>query len=83
MASDPDFSISRGFKYCHSRLLALYQIEITELEKALIQLDKADETNPETKYRLRNTLFKDGYDTSQKDLVEKLYTKLLKYGTRL
>jgi hypothetical protein len=35
--------MGRSFKYCHNRALVYPQVEITELEKALLELDKRDE----------------------------------------
>lgn len=70
----------RSFKYCHNRALVHLQVEITELEKALLELDKRDENNPAMQYRRRNTKHKDGWDTELKDLMEELKAKLKEYG---
>lgn len=80
IASDSDFTIFRGFKQSHVRVLLQLQVEINELEKALLHLDKSDETSSTTNNRLRSTEFEDGDDTAQRDLLNELRLKLLQYG---
>jgi hypothetical protein len=57
--------------------------EITRLEKELDDLDISDANNPDMAYRLRRNEWYEGWDTTQRDLLEKLRTKLLEYGKLL
>ncbi|KAH8684299.1 hypothetical protein BGZ60DRAFT_523521 [Tricladium varicosporioides] len=76
--STSDFMIFRGFKYCHGRILFQLEVEITELERALMELDKADDLDLATRYRLKYA-HKEGWDSAQVDLIQKLRTKLKEY----
>ncbi|TVY83149.1 hypothetical protein LSUE1_G002655 [Lachnellula suecica] len=82
-ASHTDFTIFRGFKNGHVRALLHLEVELTELEKELSKLDDADSTSPITKYRLRNTMMEEGWDTSQTELIHKLRLKLVEYDDLL
>jgi len=81
IASDPDLTIFRGFKYSHARILSQLQVEITKIEEELFELDESDAKNPITKSRLRITGFEKGGDTTQTDLIHELYLKILEYGS--
>ncbi|CZR64641.1 uncharacterized protein PAC_14539 [Phialocephala subalpina] len=52
ISSCDDFSIYRGFKTIHERLILHLMVEITELEKQLDSIDRDDEKNPATSDRL-------------------------------
>jgi hypothetical protein len=81
MTSDNDFAPLRGFKYCHYRILLERQVEITELERQLFELDESDAANPDMHYRLRKMLkHKEGWDTGRIDLMRELTEKLKEYG---
>ena len=57
------------------------QCEITAIVKDLDALDIADSDNATGMlYRLRRNEWREGWDTAQKDLLEKLQAKLLVYG---
>ncbi|CZR51637.1 uncharacterized protein PAC_01514 [Phialocephala subalpina] len=79
VSSDPDFSIVRAFKTIHNRIILQYEVEITELEKALFKLDTEDEINPQMVHRLRRTKHKEGWDSRQRDLLKELRTKIIEY----
>jgi hypothetical protein len=80
VASDDELGICRGFKHCHTRVLNQLQIQITEMEKELLVLDKSDVGNPDTKHRLRRTKHKDGWDNTLNERIEELRVKLNQYG---
>ena len=73
----------RSFSYCHTRLLLQLQVEVTELEKALFDLDKKDEANPAMNYRRISTKHKENGDTEHTDLMTELKAKLKEYGEHL
>ena len=81
IASSPDLTIFRGFKYGHTRVLTHMQVELTKMEEELFELDESDAKNPTTEIRLRTTGFEKGGDTKQTDLIDRFYDKALKYGT--
>jgi len=57
------------------------QCEITSIIKQLDGLDVVDShENSGMLYRLRRNEWHEGWDTAQKDLLEKLQCKLLVYG---
>jgi len=78
--SDDDFAIFRAFNQCHCRILTQLEVEITEIEKQLLELDRADEANPSMEYRLRKSKHKEGWDTAQRDLLREMQLKLKDYG---
>ena len=58
-----------------------YMVDITAIEKQLLDLDK-DDIEPDGKlYRLRSR--KRGLDTSKEDLLALLEEKLRKYGMKI
>ena len=72
------FSIFRRFGQSHARILVNYMVDITAIEKRLLELDKSD-IEPEGKlYRLRNR--KRGTDTSKEELLALMEDKLLRYS---
>lgn len=70
----------RRFNYGHHRLLLYLQVEITEVEKALFELDKKDETNPDMDYRRFSTKHKENEDAKLVEVMGKLKVKLKEYG---
>ena len=57
------------------------QCEITSIIKELDALDMSDsQENSGTLYRLRRNDWDEAWDTTQKELLEKLQCKLLVYG---
>jgi hypothetical protein len=80
MNSDEDVAIFRRFGQCHTRILNQLQVEITELEKEMLDLDKADDANPSMRYRLKNTKHKRGWDMAQRNLLKQIKLRLKEYG---
>ena len=80
ISSNENYEVWRGFRDGHVRHLLRYQAEITELEKALEQLDKDDDANPDMRYRLQHTKHKSHWDTKRRDLEEEHRVKLLEFG---
>jgi hypothetical protein len=59
-------------------------VEITSIEKKLDALDRSDSKDKKMQYRLkRNERYEREahWDTAQKDLLDRLQTKLSEYGT--
>ena len=55
---------------------------ITELERKIFELDKADEDGGDaTKWRLKNRYHEEGLDTTKRDLLERLEKEVNAYGT--
>ena len=76
--------IFRRFGTAHCRVLLHLMAEITSIEMDLDALDKSDSKDKKMHYRLkRNERYerKEHWDTAQKDLLERLQTKLSEYGT--
>ncbi|KAE9380011.1 hypothetical protein N431DRAFT_324088, partial [Stipitochalara longipes BDJ] len=69
----------RSFTRCHHRLLLHLQVEITELERALDELDKKDEADLAMKYRRTSTKHKENMDNSLADLMDELKVKMKEY----
>ena len=80
MNSSDNTAIFRKFGQLSSRILLQHQIEITKLEKKLLDLDTADAANPHMHYRLHRTDHREGWDTAQRDLLALLEIKLKEYG---
>jgi len=78
--SDEDFGICRRFAKLRWRRILHLQVELTELEKELEDLDRADFENKDRKHRLRRTLHKEEWNTEQKDLFAKIDTTQKEYG---
>jgi hypothetical protein len=55
-------------------------LELHALEKKLKELDAKDDQADETRYRLHIGEHCDGWDTTQKDLIDKIASKLSEYG---
>jgi hypothetical protein len=56
------------------------QVEITELEKAIFDLDKKDEEDPAMQYRRRSTKHREGSNNQLRELIKELKAKLKEYG---
>jgi hypothetical protein len=78
--SADNHAIFRRFGTEHCRVLLHLMAEITSIQKELEILDQADAENKDMLYRLRRNEWHEGWDTAQKDLLDKLRTKLLEYG---
>jgi hypothetical protein len=90
LASEPNFSVYRGFSYLHSRVLLELQAEIAALEQELDELDAID-NDPEgdQKRRLKSRIFDskkprpdDGY-RSRQEIFAELRVKLVEYDELL
>jgi hypothetical protein len=90
LASEPNFSVYRGFSYLHSRILLELQAEIAALEQELDLLDDID-SKPEggQQRRLKSRQFDskkprpdDGY-RSRQEIFAELRLKLLEYDELL
>ena len=81
LESCDSFSIYRRFGQSHSRLLLTHQSNITDLEMQIQNLDKIDdEGGPDMQFRLKNRYHEEGFDTTKRDLEEKLEKEILAYG---
>jgi hypothetical protein len=80
VSSDNDFTIFRGFKRLHARILLQLEVEISELLKALDKLDKEDYADRAMRYRLTKTKHDKNWDSTQHDLLGQLREKLKEYG---
>ena len=79
--SADNFLIFRRFRLIHCRLLVRLQVEITELEKRMLELDRKDaEVGSATGYRLRTIEHREGWDSENITLSEQLMAKLQIYG---
>ncbi|CAG8951740.1 hypothetical protein HYFRA_00005541 [Hymenoscyphus fraxineus] len=79
--SGDSVAIFRRFGDTHVRLLLHLEVEITSLEEQLASSDRADSEDTSMRYRIRNE-WKEGWDRSKKDLIDKLTTTLLQYGNQ-
>jgi hypothetical protein len=79
-SSSADLTIFRHFKTAHCRVLIHLQCDITSIEKQLDELDISDSKSKCMRYRLHQNEWHEGWDTTQKDLLKKLRTKLIIYG---
>ena len=54
---------------------------ITELERKIFELDKADEDGGDaTRWRLKNRFHEEGLDTTKRDLLGQLEKEVIAYG---
>jgi hypothetical protein len=78
--SNDNFCIWRSFGQLHCRVLIQKLLELQALERELKDLDAQDDLSPDTRYRLQIGEHCDGWDTTQKDLIDKITCKLSEYG---
>jgi hypothetical protein len=81
-ASEPSWSIYRGFGYLHSRLILDLQDELRCLEENLEEIDSENEENDRVRSRkddLKHAL-QEGIESPRARLMERLHDKLMKYG---
>ncbi|KAE8444163.1 hypothetical protein EG329_000851 [Mollisiaceae sp. DMI_Dod_QoI] len=84
LESCDSFSIYRRFGQSHTRLLVTHQCNITDLEDQIQKLDKSDdEGGPDMQFRLKTRYHEDGFDTTKRDLLEKLEKELIAYDALL
>ena len=80
VSSDEDYEMYRGFRTLHNRVIHQREVELTELEKRLAELDKSDASNPATSQRLRQIKHKEGLGIEKNKLIDDIESKLEKYG---
>ena len=80
--SDNDFAIFRRFGTLYTRNLLQLQIELTEGEQKLKDLDNAEAMNPETSWKLHSHL-RSGYNDAKAALLDEMRSKLREYGQYL
>jgi hypothetical protein len=81
MKSDDDMAMARSFDQVHFRILLQLQVELTQLESAVHELDKSDEENEAMRYRLMKT-YKEGWDIEKPNLIDEMKKKTKEYGKR-
>lgn len=82
--SDGNSALHRRFGDLHARDLIYKEIELTELETELRELDEADNEQPDTKWRNAHSIHhKNGQGNElRRDLIVKISAKLKEYGTQ-
>jgi hypothetical protein len=78
--SDDDFANVRRFGRVSSRILLHLQLELTDLEKQLDDLDEADAANKVMEKRLRGHEHFSGWTDQQTKLVNQIQAKYSQYG---
>jgi len=78
--SADSFAIYRRFGVSHCRILVQLEIEITQLEKYLSEIDRQDSADESMAWRLHTTEFPDSHNSPKKEVLEQLKSKLLVYG---
>lgn len=78
--SDDTFANFRRFGLLSARILVQLQIDLTELEKKLHEIDAADAASPTMKFRLNGYENFNGWNTEQSELVSKIREKWCQYG---
>jgi hypothetical protein len=86
--SDSDTPLFRRFGILHARSLLYKEVELTELEAQLNELDKEDEGQlgaDENQWRLGHSISLDGGDGNEKrrDLMKQIDEKMEQYGISL
>ncbi|TVY91318.1 hypothetical protein LAWI1_G004589 [Lachnellula willkommii] len=79
MNSNDDWAIFRRFGYLSTRVLNQLQIELTDLEKELNDLDDKDAADPLMKKRLRGYEGFGGWNNSQLELLSRIRQKLSEF----
>jgi hypothetical protein len=77
--SDDNFAVFRRFGNLSARALVQLQVDLTELEKKLHDLDDADALDPVMSYRLRGFEDFEGWNSAQRDLISEIRVKLGEY----
>jgi hypothetical protein len=80
MNSDGVFTNVRRFGRLSNRILLHRQIDLTELEKKIDDLDIDDATNPTMMFRLRGHEGYSGWDDTQRKLIDEASVKYIEYG---
>ena len=77
--SNDSFCMYRRFGDEGARILLAKEIELDQLVQELRRLDKDDEASSGLDYRLHTAEYKDTWDPTQKNLLDKIEVKLDKY----
>jgi hypothetical protein len=77
--SNDNFAVYRRFGQLSARLLIQLEIDLTELEKKLYELDDKDASDTILKHRLRGHEDYPGWTSAQRDLQSEIHKKLLEY----
>ncbi|PVH67647.1 hypothetical protein DL98DRAFT_600275 [Cadophora sp. DSE1049] len=77
--SNDSFCIFRRFGYAATRILEVKQVELWTLITELQDLDEKDVADDAMRYRLSSIEYDEKWDTTQKDLLEKIEAKLTIY----
>jgi hypothetical protein len=78
--SDDNFAVFRRFGRLSARALIQLQIDLTDLEKTLDELDKKDNADEVLVWRLRGCDDFEGWNPDQRDLLlSKILPKLSEY----
>lgn len=78
--SQDEFVLFRRFGTSFCRVLLILQADIAALENSLQKLDHEDDQGMEFKYRLSSARHEEGWDATQRKLIEELTQKLTVYG---
>ncbi len=81
--SDRGAALYRRFGDLHGRVLLYMQVELTQLEEKLAQLDRDDNSKEETDWRVAHSIYMDNgkRNEERKALVEEIAGRLKAYGT--
>ena len=84
-SSTPNFSLYRGFRYLHTRVLLDLQDEVATLERELDEFDRADKEGHQRTLRsrafdIREAKKRPGTRT-RRDVLRDIRKKLMEYGS--
>ncbi|KAG4439049.1 hypothetical protein IFR05_005477 [Cadophora sp. M221] len=77
--SNDSFCMFRRFGDVATRILEIKQVELSTLITKLQDLDKQDAADDSMRYRLSSIEYDEKWDATQKDLLETIEGKLIKY----
>lgn len=84
-SSTPNFSLYRGFRYLHTRVLLDLQDEVATLERELDEFDRADKKGHQRTLRSRAFDIREAKkqpDTrTRRDVLRDIRKKLIEYGS--
>ncbi|KAH7308755.1 hypothetical protein BKA65DRAFT_519803 [Rhexocercosporidium sp. MPI-PUGE-AT-0058] len=79
VASDRDLEMTRGFKYLYQRTLVQDVVELTELEKKLLEADKHEAAHPAPNFSLRHTREEQNGNTKHRELLKTIREALKRH----
>jgi hypothetical protein len=81
IVSDVDNVLFRGFLLLRAQSLLHKQVELTELQEQLEELNKSDANDPASKWKVHAHINTPGADNNiRKELMDRIDTKLKDYG---